>query len=108
MAPQTPEYNMYPHVIRQMASQVAESLGLDDAKREEVRHTLETYWLDKIAIVWTVADVFDAFRMAGLQPPTTEVAIKVLEAVLSNHCATEGVTWDTFIAAYKSRYSDVP
>jgi nicotinamide mononucleotide adenylyltransferase len=52
---------------------------------------LASHWVDKIAIVWTTADV----RETVSQALSDAEAAEVLQKVLRDADADDGVTWDS-------------
>jgi hypothetical protein len=83
---------MYPHHIDEMVELIHAALVEHANFHEGIRSALESYWADKIAIVWDVDDVQNA--CPGL---TDEQAAEVLQAVLDHEDAAVGVTWESFI-----------
>jgi len=60
--------------------------------RAKAKERLEKFWSDKIAIVWTTADVHRAANERGLAL-TEEEARHVLQRLLDRHDSQYGLKW---------------
>jgi hypothetical protein len=96
---------MYEHIIKEMAKKIGQALGInppvtpkDLSKMQIIEETLKSYWKNRIAIVWTVADV-QSDEVAGHDDNgpievSDEQAREVLQYVLHKFDAGVGVSWD--------------
>lgn len=66
-----------------------------------VADTLDGYWCDRIAVVWTVEDVHRQFNARGLAM-TDDLAAYILGALLDDHDANHGINWSTIDSALPS------
>ena len=57
------------------------------------RVILERYWSDKMALVWSVADVFRAANERGVALTKRE-AIKLLQELHGHHNRQTGIKWE--------------
>ncbi len=75
-------------IIKEMARKLRPVLK----DRRKAERLLERYWADKIAIVWTVHDVYRAANERGLALTKTE-ALNVLHAHSHSHNKQYGLKW---------------
>ena len=66
-----------------------------------VTNTLEEYWSDRIAVVWTTEDVHRQFNARGLVM-TDDLAAYILGDLLDDHDANHGINWSTIDLALPS------
>lgn len=87
---------MYQHHIQDMAANLVEAGLVQDSQAAEL--AISQYWADKIAIVWTTADVHamqDDFDEDGeTSPLTEEQATVILQQAFDKHDAERGLSWE--------------
>lgn len=81
------------HLIDEMLK----SLGPVLKNRDRARRILERYWKGKIAIIWTVQDVYRAANERKLALTERE-AVEILTALYQSHNAQYGLKWEDLIA----------
>ena len=92
---------MYRYILAEMTEAICKELGLvAKSNTERVHKTLEAYWADKIAIVWTVEDVRTQAKEAEHEL-TEDQCKQVLWRVQHRQDANIGVNWDTIGNAIK-------
>jgi hypothetical protein len=69
--------------------------------RDHIKSALQEFWLDKIAIVWTVEDIIDSFPHL-----TKEDAIEVLHKVHRDHDCEYGITREIVGATVRRMFPD--
>jgi hypothetical protein len=95
---------MYKHHISAMVEELTAASMLSD--RAAAENIFNTYWQDKIALVWTTDDVRAALtgdmdfdneqKDENWEDCITEdEAIEALQSVLKHHDCSYGVTWET-------------
>ena len=80
-----------------MAQQLIDGAVIKAEDKEAAIHCLMTYWDDKAAFVWTVADIMDYAEEQGKQI-TENQAKQILDSLLDRHDASVGVNWDVIDA----------
>jgi hypothetical protein len=84
---------MYEHNISGMATKISDGLDLDKEQEERVREILNAYWSDRIAIPWSLDDVYQAAERMEV-PLDSNQAQEVLAKLVKKHDASVGINWD--------------
>ena len=61
--------------------------------KEIIQKALEQYWSDKVAIIWSIDDVFSKADEMEIKL-TDEEAEDILNELLDDHDCSRGITWD--------------
>lgn len=85
---------MYDHNINEMAELLVKNRLVKENKLGAAVDALKSYWVDKIADVWTVADAYKAANDAGRVLCESE-ACDMLQRVFQKFDASIGISWDT-------------
>jgi len=64
--------------------------------RRKARHTLQKYWRNRIAIIWTVDDVYRAANERSLAL-SQQQAIAILQRFFASHNKQYGLQWSDLI-----------
>jgi len=94
---------MYEHHIIDMIEVLTENGVIADSEKtkERAKEALDRYWTDRIAIVWHFSDIIDRAEEIG-EDITENQALNVLEWLLQEHDANDGINWDVIdTALYK-------
>jgi hypothetical protein len=89
---------MHKHYIEEMADEVAK-IGLNSRNYEILKITLEKYWEDKIADVWTIADVQERASDLEIEEISEENAKEILKLAFDSFDAELGLNWGVIDAA---------
>jgi len=63
--------------------------------------SLEEYWIDRMAVVWTTEDVHRQLNQRGLVMDDDR-AVQILGQLLDDHDANHGINWNTIDFALPS------
>ena len=94
---------MYEHHIDEMVEAVMCSLGyfppvnedekaVQEEEREKIREGLESCWVDKIAVSWSVEDVGSMAKEMGFKL-TEKEKLDILNGILHDFDAGVGINW---------------
>ena len=91
---------MHEHHIEDMIEALTENGVIEDSKeaKEQAKEVLDCYWTDRIAVVWHVCDIVDRAEEIG-EDITENQALNVLEWLLQEHDANDGINWDVIDSA---------
>jgi hypothetical protein len=93
---------MHSHHLKDMAAALVAAGVIAPVVEARAREVLASHWVDKIAIVWTTADV----RETVSQALSDAEAAEVLQKVLRDADADRGVTWDSLQSAANELFPD--
>ena len=97
---------MHTHMLEEIADAISTELHIQSSDALAV---LSHYWEDKIALVWSVEEVYKcAYRSE--RPITRELAIEVLERAFDKHDAKYGISWitlDVTLEDYSLDFNDL-
>ena len=100
---------MYKHHIEDMVKLIGIELGItgkDGVQHSpeaasdmgKIRKALDKYWDEQIAIIWTHDDVISCAHDNG-KAISKRRALEVLDQILDDHDANEGINWDVIYYA---------
>lgn len=96
---------MYSFHIEDMTRKVASAIGdFSDEGHAKIHKAIDGYWKDKIALTWSVGDVFHIAEKHHVEV-TYDQARAILQRVLNEWDAEVGVNWDV-LWSFTEEYLD--
>jgi hypothetical protein len=86
---------MHEHHINDMVNKLVKAGIIPEKQKNKAKKTLDTYWEDKIALIWQEEDVIQRAEQLNGTKISKEKAQDILQEILDNHDCTVGVTWET-------------
>jgi len=83
---------MFNHHLKDMSDMIDKDKSLTMKQRVRIYKTMQKYWDDKIAIVWTVKDVISEAKH-NHKRCSKDTAMEILGDLHQNHDANFGITW---------------
>lgn len=84
---------MYTHHLKNMVGHLLANSVIQKDQEQVALDTLQSYWDDKIAIVWAAEDITSYAEDLNKQV-THDEAIEILDSLQSHHDCQTGITWD--------------
>ncbi len=85
---------MHDHILDEMTDALMSGGVIAPAQRAAAHAALAASWIERIALVWSVADVYALAGDLGMAVSDGQ-ALTILSTIHEEHDCTLGVTWNT-------------